>query len=436
MLVGQPDYTREIVSRYPDLQPRQVPLPKLDDADLEDGILQEDGRKCQTIIGELLWLSTRTRPDISFAVSYLGSRVTKCPKRVLRLAHHVVGYLMTTLDYALSYKPCSEELDSYGRRSSMSRLEVLADSSFAPTGGKGHQGIVRLWGGSLVAWESKTQPFATLSTTECELLGYVDGLNLGESVGAIVNVLEQNALAQEGSYVLRGDNLSGSQLLHAPSGLRSHVLRERLQMKLWHAEHIPGADLCADLLTKAITTPRTWEAFAATVGLAPVITDASPEDPAPSRMKKLALGAAVALGLLAMAPGLGTAVRAASVCGLAALTAFVHRNCPKTAECLSTKRSNVSQSKETTRWSREDEPGPNTRWSRENEPGPTGSGNSMNHENRSSPHIVRSTSIDPCRTGTLSAAKSLSSLRSHGKMRLCAMKAPPPKAPPKHGLRN
>ena len=97
---------------------------------------------------------------------------------------------------------------------------------------------------------SKTQPFATLSTTECELLGYVDGLTLGESVGAIVNVLEQNALAHEGCYVLRGDNLSGLQLLHAPSGpwrtrhlrLRSHVLRERLQMKLWHAEHIPGAD--------------------------------------------------------------------------------------------------------------------------------------------------------------------------------------------------
>ena len=113
------------------------------------------------------------------------------------------------------------------------------------------------WGGALVAWESKTQPFATLSTTECELLGYVDGLTLGESVGAIVNVLEQNALAHEGCYVLRGDNLSGLQLPRVSSGpwrtrhlrLRSHVLRERLQMKLWHAEHIPGADLCADLLT-------------------------------------------------------------------------------------------------------------------------------------------------------------------------------------------
>ena len=133
---------------------------------------------------------------------------------------------MNTLDSALAYK------------------EVLADLSFAPTGGKGHQGIMCPWGGALVAWESKTQPFATLSTTECELLGYVDGLTLGESVGAIVNV-QQNALAHEGCYVLRGDNLSGLQLLHAPSGpwrtrhlrLRSHVLRERLQMKLARRTH-------------------------------------------------------------------------------------------------------------------------------------------------------------------------------------------------------
>ena len=46
-------------------------------------------------------------------------------------------------------------------------------------------------------------------------------------------------------------------------------------MKLWHAEHIPGADLCADLLTKAITVPRSWESFASTVGLASVEPEGS-----------------------------------------------------------------------------------------------------------------------------------------------------------------
>ena len=44
--------------------------------------------------------------------------------------------------------------------------------------------------------------------------------------------------------------------------------------------------------------PRSWETFASTVGLASVEPEASAEVPALSRLKKLALGAAVALGLL------------------------------------------------------------------------------------------------------------------------------------------
>ena len=163
--------------------------------------------------------------------------------------------------------------------------------------------------------------------------------------------------------------------------------------------------------------PRSWETFASTVGLASVEPEASAEVPAPSRLKKLALGAAVALGLLVVAPGLGTAVRAASVCGLAALTPFVHKKCSKTAKCQSTKRSNASHSKETSRWSREDEPGPNTRWSRENEPGPI----ALEHPR---PSLVRSRSTVG-RTGTPTGAKGLNSPCSHGRMRMCAMKAPP-----------
>ena len=36
--------------------------------------------------------------------------------------------------------------------------------------------------------------------------------------GHRLNVLQENILDREGSYILRGDNLSGLQLLQAPSG--------------------------------------------------------------------------------------------------------------------------------------------------------------------------------------------------------------------------
>lgn len=64
---------------------------------------------------------------------------TKTPKKVLDLS--------TTLDCALVYSPCSATLDQYGRRDDLSRLDVMSDASFGPGGGKGHQGLIALWGG-------------------------------------------------------------------------------------------------------------------------------------------------------------------------------------------------------------------------------------------------------------------------------------------------
>ena len=69
LLIGQPDYAREIVARHSDVPLRSSPLPKVIEMDIEETINPEDVKRCQTVIGDLLWLSTRTRPDLSFAVS-------------------------------------------------------------------------------------------------------------------------------------------------------------------------------------------------------------------------------------------------------------------------------------------------------------------------------------------------------------------------------
>jgi len=69
-----------------------------------------------------------------------------------------------------------------------------------------------------VQWDSRQQPFCVLSTTESELLGYCDGLVLGESISSIVEILENNQLCEKGERVLYGDSMSGLKLLEAPDG--------------------------------------------------------------------------------------------------------------------------------------------------------------------------------------------------------------------------
>ena len=57
-------------------------------------------RKC---VGETLWLATRTRPDIAFAVARLGSNVTKAPVMVAQATHQPKGYLKKTCEEGILF---------------------------------------------------------------------------------------------------------------------------------------------------------------------------------------------------------------------------------------------------------------------------------------------------------------------------------------------
>ena len=388
LLVGQPDYAREVLNRYPDVKPCVYPLPKLSDDQEEENIDPRDVRKCQAIVGELLWLSTKTRPDLSYAVSYLGSRVAKAPRRVLNLANHVLGYLKYTVDVALEYKKyggCGQ-VDGSGRLLGENRVEVYSDASFAPHGERSHQGLMTYWKNSLIHWESKAQPFCTVSTTESELLGYTEGLTLGESLGSIINVLEEEGLPDHGGYVLRGDNQSGIQLLQAPSGpwrtrhlrLRSNVLRERLQHRLWQVEHVPGCDLMVDLLTKAITALNSWEKFYEKVGMvnaAAAYDEKKKDDDGHVKKLKLQIVGCVAALKAMVSWNPDTEVerngRCLSIAAIAAKTAEVYRGLIR-----------EDSSKEENTRARQNAIGPpaahakykgsvEKRWAREDEPAPT-----------------------------------------------------------------
>ena len=313
--VGQASYAKELISRHGRQQPRACPGPKVEAEVLETEIAPEDVKVAQQLVGEILWLTVRTRPDLAYVTSWMGRHVAKAPKLVKQVAMHALGYLQETADYALVYGPCEpSEL-----------LEVVAysDASHAPQGGRGCQGILVQWGGATVQWEAKAQPFAALSSTEAELIGYVDALTMGESFGAIVNALESNRLALEGQYRLRGDNLSGLQLLSAPDGpwrtrhlrLRSFVLRERIANRDWVVEHIPGAELCVDLLTKPIVTSTSWLTFCRIVGLELC------QDTAKVKRMTDCLTGMLALGRAVLSENVNTVARTACAVGISSLAA-------------------------------------------------------------------------------------------------------------------
>ena len=347
LLIGQPSYARELLNRHGHQQPRSTPAPKIEPEVEEEGKTAEEVKQAQQVVGELLWLSIRTRPDLSYIVAWMGRHVARAPKMVCQVSKHVLGYLQETLDYVLVYSSCPEEGEG-----SLMEVVALSDASHAPGGGRGCQGIMMMWGNAVVQWEARAQPFAALSSTEAELIGYVDAMTMGESLGAIINALEGNRLALHGCYRLKGDNLSGLQLLVAPDGpwrtrhlrLRSYVLRERIASGAWVAEHVPGTQLSADLLTKPIVVTASWVDFRRAIGL----IEHKDESRDTAKMEKLSgcLKGLAALSKVVAASGVSSVAKAASAIGLSTLAAYIHQeSCVERGETSATSKKDLKRAR-------------------------------------------------------------------------------------------
>ena len=149
----------------------------------ENGQPMEDEWNYRSIIGMLLYLSTNTRPDISFAVSQVA-RFSHAPKKSHASAvKTIIRYLAGSVDQGVIYKrPDSLTLDCY------------VDADFAglygreppesPTCVKSRTGYIISVGGCYIMCKSQLQSTIALSTSEAEYGA------LSQSMRAIIPVRE------------------------------------------------------------------------------------------------------------------------------------------------------------------------------------------------------------------------------------------------------
>ena len=125
----------------------------------------------------------------------MGRHSTKKPGFVCQLGKEVVEYINGSTGTALEYGRCDPTDrgpdDGLPFPRSMRRLEAYADVSFAPQASRSIQGVLVLYGGSPIMWESSRQSCITLSTAEAELLSYVEAMGMADSMGCILEALEE-----------------------------------------------------------------------------------------------------------------------------------------------------------------------------------------------------------------------------------------------------
>ena len=218
-------------------------------------------KEAQGITGALLWMVTRSRPDLAFVVSKMGQWMTKAPVRVRELGVQALKYLASTTSLALEYRyevgPEFGEEDQIPVARSMGSLEIYADASHAPE--RSTQGVVVAWRSALIFWESTKQPFVTLSSAESELVAMVAALQIGDSIAPVIEELTGSDV----NVALLGDNQAAIASFGPGSGWRNRHLRmraaaarERIAAGILTVTHVPGDLQVADVATKPLATAR------------------------------------------------------------------------------------------------------------------------------------------------------------------------------------
>ena len=219
--------------------------------------LENEIKQAQKRVGELMWLMSRTRPDLQYIVALMSSRTLRTPELVNRIGQRLLDYLNETIGYRI--KLTQEEGESM-------ELNVYTDSSFAPSGGRSHGASAVFLGKSPLVWRSSRQPLVTLSTAESELIEGIEGTLLGMSTRGVL----QELLGVDMMVNLYVDNQAAVTLLTSSSGswrtrhlkLRSSWIKERIRLNEVSVRHVPGTEQKADLGTKPFTRTRLKELVA------------------------------------------------------------------------------------------------------------------------------------------------------------------------------
>ena len=125
-----------------------------------------DKTKFQELLGSLLFISTKTRTDISAAVSIL-CRYTSNPREVhWNALKRILRYLRVTIDFCLPLRADDDTV-----------LRAFCDVDWANDRDdrRSRSGILLQLGCTTIAWKTRKQSTVALSTTEAEFVALSDG---------------------------------------------------------------------------------------------------------------------------------------------------------------------------------------------------------------------------------------------------------------------
>jgi len=201
------------------------------------------------IIGALNYLSQCTRPDLTYAVSYL-SKFSNCHDESHHKAvKHVLRYLMHTSDEGITYTK-EASLTTYG----------MSDATWGSDldNSRSVSGHVFFLGGGPISWFSKSQKTVALSSAESEYVAICAAAQEALHLKNFLPEIDHEIYDANECITIYGDNTACIAIAKEPVmherqkhfDLKLHFIREALYRKELNLKYIDTQINVADLMTK------------------------------------------------------------------------------------------------------------------------------------------------------------------------------------------
>ena len=249
--MGQPTYTEQLLHKFgmSDCKPVRTPVNpevKLTPCENEDNVYNQ--KMYQAAVGSLLYLSTKTRPDIAYAVGSVARFCAKPSNEHWTAIKRILRYLKGTTHFGLHYSDIAPP-DCVG----------YSDADWAGDTGdrKSTSAYVFLLGGAAISWKSNKQSCVALSTAEAEYVALSaaaqEAIWLQQLLSDLLNknIRETTILEDNQSAIC----LAKNQHVHGKTkhvDIKYHFVRELVEAGRINLSYCPSEDMIADMLTKGL----------------------------------------------------------------------------------------------------------------------------------------------------------------------------------------
>ena len=202
----------------------------------------------QAVVGSLLYLSNKTRPDIAYAVSSVARYSSKPTRDHWTAVKRILRYLKGTHDYGLLYqKKASVELLGY------------SDADWAGDVGdrKSTSGYVFFLGGAAVSWKSCKQTSVALFTAEAEYIAlsgaFQEAMWFQQLIADVLNKrVQETTIFEDNQSTIC---LAKNQHVHGRTkhvDIKYHFIRDLVEAKRVKLVYCASENMIADMLTKGL----------------------------------------------------------------------------------------------------------------------------------------------------------------------------------------